>query len=150
MSNNPNDVQNNFTPQDFTFSRYFSIFVVMKRIAIISTLMAMLMVIFTTVFPHHHHQAMICLVREVCVEDGCCNDEHTMHQDANNEEDENHCVSHEKYCSSGNLRLDFTVLAAPAVKVPVVVDAVSFSDVQPRSSLKASYSPPILTWRINC
>lgn len=122
----------------------------MKRIAIISTLMAMLMVIFTTVFPHHHHKAMICLVKEVCVMDGCYNDEHTMHSDANHEEDENHCVSHEKYCPSDNLRLDFTVLATPAVKVPVVVNAVPFSVEHPRSGLKASSSPPILVWRINC
>ncbi|MBQ8061986.1 MAG: hypothetical protein IJ205_08645 [Bacteroidales bacterium] len=121
-----------------------------KRIAIIPTMMAMLMVLFTTAVPHHHHQAMICLVHEVCVMDGCCDDEHTMHSDPNNEEEETHCVSHEKYCPADDLRVDFTAVTPPAIKVPVPVKAVSLSSLHPQDYLKASSSPPISTWRINC
>lgn len=122
----------------------------MRKIAMIPTLMAMLMVIFTTVVPHHHHQAVLCLVREVCVMDGCSNDEHTMHSDSNHKEDEDHCVSHEKYCPSDNLRLDSSILAAPAVKVQAVVNTVPFSVEHPLSFLKSYSSPPILAWRRNC
>ena len=57
---------------------------------------AVLMMMFVNLVPHHHHQTMICLVQEVCQMDGCYDDEHTGHSDANHEEDESHCISHEK------------------------------------------------------
>ena len=60
----------------------------LRKLSIIPTLAAMLMVMFVTFVPHHHHQAMICLVHETCEADGCVNDEHTGHSDANHEEDE--------------------------------------------------------------
>ena len=82
----------------------------LRRIAIIPTMMAMLTVLFTMAVPHHHHQAMICLVHEVCVLDGCCDDEHTQHHDANQEEDESHCVAHEQYMPSERLHINEYVI----------------------------------------
>ena len=37
-----------------------------RKLCIIPTFAAMLMVMFVTFVPHHHHQAMICLVHETC------------------------------------------------------------------------------------
>ena len=122
----------------------------LRKIAIIPSLLAMMMVLFTMFVPHHHHQAMICLVHEVCLADGCCDDEHTSHSDANHEEDESNCVSHEKYCPSDGLRLDFVPLTSQASIIPV--PAVSgFPVIIPAGNLQADFhSPPLLTWRINC
>ena len=125
----------------------------LRKIEIVPTLLAMLIVLFTTFVPHHHHQAMICLVKEVCVMDGCCDDEHTMHSDANHEEDESHCVSHEKYCPSDNLRLDFPqepVIVSSILLVPSA--CLSGNSVLRPAFFKdlAAPPPPILTWRINC
>ena len=121
------------------------------RLAILPTLVSMMMVLFTTMVPHHHHQAMICLVKEVCVMDGCCDDEHTGHSDANHEEDESLCVSHQKYFPSDDLRLDFAPLQAPAVKVPVPVDVTLAFHASSKAGLfSPAYPPPILSWRINC
>ena len=111
--------------------------------------MAMLTVLFTMAVPHHHHQAMICLVHEVCVLDGCCDDEHTMHSDPNQEE-ENHCVSHEKYVPSDDVRIDFFAMTAPVIRIPVANKAFSFSNLHSQTYLASSSSPPILAWRINC
>ena len=77
-----------------------------RRIATVSNLMAMLMVMLTSVVPHHHHQTIACFVKEVCVEDGCCNDRHTAHSDTDPEENESHCVAHEEYFQADDLRLD--------------------------------------------
>ena len=111
---------------------------------------AVLMMMFVNLVPHHHHQTMICLVQEVCQMDGCCDDEHTGHSDANHEEDENHCISHEKYFPSDDLRVDFAILSSPAIVIP-------FPEIKPSTDIhkffldgKATYSPPILSWRINC
>ncbi len=114
----------------------------LRKLAILPTLMAMLMVLFTTMVPHHHHQAMICLVKEVCELDGCTDDEH--------EEDESHCVSREKYCPSDILRLDIPPVTAldsssPAIFLPHTVRTAPVSTSNVRH-----HSPPILTWRINC
>ena len=38
--------------------------------------------------------------------DGCCDDEHTHHSDANHNQDESHCVAHKQYCPSERLHLD--------------------------------------------
>ena len=121
----------------------------LRKIAVIPSLLAMMMVLFTMFVPHHHHQAMICLVHEVCLEDGCCDDEHTSHSDANHEEDESHCVSHEKYCPSDDLRLD--VVLPPAVirnPVPAFTGTPGFIAAPVTPALLPS--PPLLTWRINC
>ena len=121
------------------------------RFAILPTLVSMMMVLFTTMVPHHHHQAMICLVKEVCELDGCIDDEHTSHSDANHEEEESHCVSHENYFPSDGLRLDFTPLEVPAVEIPVKVDVIRAFPAFSRALLFAlSSPPPILSWRINC
>ena len=122
----------------------------LRRIAIIPTMMAMLTVLFTMAVPHHHHHAMICLVHEVCVLDGCCDDEHTMHSDPNQEEEENHCVSHEKYVPSDDVRIDFSAMAAPVIRIPVAYKTISFSNLHSQTYLESSSSPPILAWRINC
>lgn len=122
----------------------------LRKLAILPTLVSMMMVLFTNMVPHHHHQAMICLVKEVCEIDGCTDDEHTGHSDANHEEDESHCVSHQKYFPSDDLRPDFTPLSVPAVKVPVPVDAGLVPQAFSNRILAASSPPPILTWRINC
>ena len=122
-----------------------------RKIATLSNLLAMLMVLFTTIVPHHHHHAMVCFVREVCSLDGCCNDEHTAHADADAEENESHCVSHEAYHHSDNLQLDgIPVLAVPVAMTPgpapaPVRDVPGFHRIIPSSS-----PPPLLTWRINC
>lgn len=49
---------------------------------------------------------MICIVEEVCGMDGCCDDEHTHHSDANHNQDESHCVAHKQYCPSERLHID--------------------------------------------
>ena len=127
------------------------IFALMRRkLYIFPTFAAMLMVMFVTIVPHHHHQAMICLVHEVCEMDGCCDDEHTNHSDANHEEDESHCISHEKYFPSDDLRVDFTPFPVPAVKVPVQTCNFHFCPAATQEVLIVSISPPILSWRINC
>ena len=121
-----------------------------RKLCIIPTFAAMLMVMFVTFVPHHHHQAMICLVHETCEADGCVNDEHTGHSDANHEEDESQCVSHEKYFPSDDLRVDFHFLQEAAA--PVTSPASSPVLTVPfhlRNSLVHS-SPPVLTWRMRC
>ena len=122
----------------------------LRKLAILPSLVSMMMVLFTTMVPHHHHQAMICLVKEVCELDGCTDDEHTGHSDANHEEDESHCVAHQNYFQSDDLRPDFTLPPLPAVKVQVPVDAVPVAMVFTQGILEVSSSPPLLSWRINC
>lgn len=123
----------------------------LRKLSILPTLVSMMMVLFTTMVPHHHHQAMICLVKEVCELDGCTDDEHTGHSDANHEEDERHCVSHQNYFPSDDLRVDFTLLPAPVVKIPVPVDVTGGYPAFSKDLFFASFSPPpLLSWRINC
>lgn len=43
------------------------------------------MVMLSTIMTHHHHEGRICFVEEKCAEDGRVNDEHTGHQE--NEQD---------------------------------------------------------------
>jgi hypothetical protein len=78
----------------------------LRKLAAAPILLAMLMVAMATVIPHHHHETMICIVHEVCGMDGCRDDEHTQHSDANHNEDESHCVAHEQYCHSENIHID--------------------------------------------
>lgn len=121
-----------------------------RKLCIVPTLAAMLMVMFVTIVPHHHHQAMICLVHETCELDGCCDDEHTNHSDANHEEDESHCISHEKYFPSDDLRVDFNVLPAVAAPVPSPATLpVRTTRTQDRNE-SACTSPPVLFWRMRC
>lgn len=114
------------------------------------TLMAMLMVLFTTMVPHHHHQAMICLVKEVCELDGCTDDEHTNHSDANHEQDESHCVSRERYCPSDVLRLDVLPVTSIDSSVPAFFPIPSARKAPAASFNGRHHSPPLLSWRINC
>ena len=122
----------------------------LRKVSVLPALVAMMMVLFTTFVPHHHHMAMICLVHEVCLADGCCDDEHTSHSDANHEEDENHCVSREKYCPSDGVRLDIVPLPSTILNAPVPADAGNVVSVRKVVARAAFNSPPILSWRINC
>lgn len=111
----------------------------------------MMMVLFTTAVPHHHHQTMICLVKEVCELDGCCDDEHTSHSDANHEEDESHCTAHEKYCPSEDLRLDSIHVAAIITETePVPQVILTDGHAGSRHEVAAYHSPPILSWQRRC
>ena len=78
----------------------------LRKLSIVPIFLAMMMVTLATVLPHHHHQTMICVVEEVCGMDGCRDDEHTHHSDANHNQDESHCVAHKQYCPSERLHLD--------------------------------------------
>lgn len=78
----------------------------LRKLTIVPIFLAMMMVMLATVLPHHHHQTMICIVDEVCEMDGCRDDEHTQHSDANNNQDESHCVAHKQYCPSERLHID--------------------------------------------
>lgn len=123
----------------------------LRRIATVFNLLAMLMVLFTTIVPHHHHQAMVCFAREVCVADGCCNDEHTAHADADPEESESHCVAHEAYCQSDDLRLE-GISAFPAPVAAIFCPApTQVRDLRvPCRTVRCFSPPPLLSWRINC
>jgi len=78
----------------------------LRKLSIVPIFLAMMMVTLATVLPHHHHQTMICVVEDVCEMDGCCDDEHTHHSDANHNQDESHCVAHKQYCPSERLQID--------------------------------------------
>ena len=122
----------------------------LRKLCIIPTFAAMLMVMFVTFVPHHHHQAMICLVHETCEADGCVNDEHTGHSDPDNEEEESHCISHEKYCPSDDLRVDSVAFTAVTTLLPSPASSpVLTVRSQYRNDLAHS-SPPVLTWRMRC
>lgn len=82
----------------------------LRKIAIAPIIVALSMMTMVTVMPHHHHQAMVCFVKEICCLDGCCDDEHTQHHDANQEEDESHCVAHEQYMPSERLHINEYVI----------------------------------------
>lgn len=54
----------------------------MKRQLYIFTLwIATLSVLLSTSMMHHHHEGRVCLVEEICTEDGNVNDEHTEHRE---------------------------------------------------------------------
>ena len=121
-----------------------------RKLTILPILMSMLMVLFTTMVPHHHHQAMICLAKEVCELDGCHHDGDCDHSDADQEEEENHCVSREKYCPSDNLRLDIVPPALPVSSIPQPdLLQVRILSQATRCDLPL-HSPPLLSWRLNC
>ena len=122
----------------------------LRKLCIVPTFVAMLMVMFVTFVPHHHHQAMICLVHETCEVDGCVNDEHTGHSDADNEEEESHCISHEKYFPSDDLRLDFIILTSVTAQLPSPASSL-VPTVRPQYRDDLSHSsPPVLTCRMIC
>ena len=119
-----------------------------RKIAIAPTLLAMMMILFTMFVPHHHHQTMICLVHEICVLDGSCDDEHTSHPDTHQEEDEYKCVSQEKFCPSDHLLPDITPL--PSVILHAAGPVLACTRIPHPLDIIYFHSPPILTWRINC
>ncbi len=88
-----------------------------RKLSIVPIFLAMMMVTLATVLPHHHHQTMICIVEEVCGMDGCCDDEHTHHSDANHNQDESHCVAHKQYCPSETLHIDQQDFGTDAVNI---------------------------------
>lgn len=119
-----------------------------RKLSILPTFAAMLMMMLVTVVPHHHHHAFICLVRETCEIDGCVNDEHTGHSDADSQEDEDHCITHEKYFPSDDLRVDFDILPAAVVTIPTPAPVARITI---RHHATPAYaSPPIITCRMRC
>ena len=123
----------------------------LRRTVTFFNLLAMLMVMLITIVPHHHHHALVCFVKEVCLEDGCVNDEHTMHSDADAQENECHCVAHEEYYQSDNLRADaITAVSAPVAAIPCPVTAFIQSVSISHRVVRSFSPPPILSWRINC
>ena len=123
----------------------------LRKIATVFNLLAMLMVLITTMMPHHHHHAVVCFVKEVCVMDGCCNDEHTAHADSDPEESKSHCVAHEAYCQSDELRLDgMTTIPAPVTVIACPAPALAREFSIPCPIVRYASPPPLLSWRINC
>lgn len=67
----------------------------MKRHLYLFTLWtATLMVMLSTVMMHHHHEGRICFVEEKCTADGNVNDEHTGHQENEQEGCSLHQMQH--------------------------------------------------------
>lgn len=67
----------------------------MKRKLYFLTLwMATLAMMLSTMMMHHHHEGRVCLVEEVCTEDGNVNDEHTEHQENEQEGCKVHQMHH--------------------------------------------------------
>jgi hypothetical protein len=97
----------------------------LRKISIVPILVAMMMVMMTTVVPHHHHQAMICLVKEVCDIGSNCDDEmHSHHSASDSEEDDNHCVSHEKYFPSSSQRVEFSLPSVETESIFPILAAI--------------------------
>ena len=82
--------------------------------------------------------------------DGCTDDEHTNHSEANHEEDESHCVSREKYCPSDILRLDIPPVTSLDSSSPAYFFPFAVRTAPVPTSNARHHSPPFLTWRINC
>ncbi len=135
-----------------------------RKLSIAPIFLAMMMVTLATVLPHHHHQTMICIVEEVCGMDGCLDDEHTHHSDANHDQDESHCVAHKQYCPSERLHIDnqdfgddvssiSPILAALSNLLTINLESTVFEYasenlipiiVQPLASSVASNAPPVV------
>ena len=135
----------------------------LRKLSIVPIFLAMMMVTLATVLPHHHHETMICIVEEVCGMDGCCDDEHTHHSDANHNQDESHCVAHKQYCPSERLQIDhqdfgiegtniFPILAILSNLLTIYLESTVFEYasgdlipmvVQPLVSSAASNAPPV-------
>ena len=56
-----------------------------RRLYIFSIWIATMGMLLSTVILHHHHYERICMVVEVCSQDGSLNDEHTEHHDTEHE-----------------------------------------------------------------
>lgn len=56
-----------------------------RRLYIFSIWIATMGMLLSTVMLHHHHYERICMVVEVCSQDGTLNDEHTEHHDTEHE-----------------------------------------------------------------
>ncbi len=135
----------------------------LRKLSIVPIFLAMMMVTLATVLPHHHHQTMICIVEEVCEMDGCCDDEHTQHSDANHDQDESHCVAHKQYCPSEILHIELQDFGIEADNISPILAMLSnlltinlestvieYSSgdlipiiVQPLVSSAASNAPPV-------
>lgn len=50
-----------------------------RQLYIFNLWIATLSVLLSTFMMHHHHEGRVCLVEEICTEDGNINDEHTDH-----------------------------------------------------------------------
>lgn len=56
-----------------------------RRLYIFSIWIATMGMLLSTVMLHHHHYERVCMVVEVCSQDGSLNDEHTEHHDTEHE-----------------------------------------------------------------
>ena len=56
-----------------------------RRLYIFSIWIATMGMLLSTVMLHHHHYERICMVVEVCSQDGSLNDEHTEHHENEND-----------------------------------------------------------------
>ena len=98
-----------------------------KKLSILNLTLALLMMLTATVVPHHHHDTMICIVEEICCEDGECDDEHTSHDKSHDAEDETHCVAHESYLLSHAPEISIESMPAEEVVIPDVEEKESFA-----------------------
>ena len=134
------------TPTEIQFSIQM-----LKRTAAISNFLAMMMVLITTIAPHHHHQAMVYFAREVCVADGCCNDEHTSHSEADPDDNESHCIAHEGYFQTDILRQDgIAAVFGPVSIIPTPLDTFVKTAGAPCRIVRSFTTLSILSWHINC
>ena len=123
----------------------------MRKLEIFSDLLAMLIVLFVTVVPHHHHKAAICFAQEECLEDHCINDEHTMHSETADGDNDFLCIANERYYPEDELHLDWPGPVAIHLATNPCFDSNAFSaSPLPRSSALPFLPASVLSWRINC
>lgn len=116
-----------------------------RKLSVLSTLLAMMMVLFVSFVPHHHHHAIMCLAHEHCVTD--------EEDDASSREEQsdNHCICHADYCQShDDFNPDIFLLTPTATTAPLPPVTGMYRLYRAGASGAVVFSPPILSWRINC
>ena len=61
------------------------------KLYILGLWLATASMLISTVVKHHHHMGRVCMVEELCEQDGQVNDEHTEHHDQESEGDRENC-----------------------------------------------------------
>ena len=105
----------------------------------------MMMVLFVSFVPHHHHHAMMCLEHDLCIAD--------EQEDASSREEQadDHCICHAAYClSHDDFNPDIFLLTPTAVIAPAPPVTSMYRVFQAGVFGDTVFSPPILSWRINC
>ncbi len=111
----------------------------LRKIAAIPIILALAMMTLVTVLPHHHHQTMTCFVKETWCLDGRCHDQHTQHHEADQEEDESHCVAHEQYMPSERLHInEYVILINNNSGISNSVHNVSISEAMASAAIAYS------------